>query len=166
MHRDVVIGDSIRTKRDPKGSDPRQRRYEMTGHILKGGLVTGFIGLMLAFSQPALSEEMSHIRGLLDDSPGENVFRISIDKVEGDEPSPGQNHHIKPGKRSVEVSLVFNPKYGTGMDETANQTYSKSFTFDVKPGKTYTIAAKVDTHASKAAQEDGSFWTPIIYKEE
>lgn len=129
-------------------------------------LISALTIAMLVLGQAASAEDMSHVRGLLDDSPGENVFRVSIEKVDGDEPSPGQNHHIKPGKRSVEVSLVFNPKFGTGMDETANNIYTKTMTFDVKPGTTYTLAAKVDTNASKEAQEDGSFWSPIIYKEE
>ncbi len=129
-------------------------------------LISALTIAIFVFAQAASAEEMSHVRALLDDSPGENVFRVNIDKIDGDEPSPGQNHHIKPGKRSVDVSLVFNPKYGTGMDETADAIYTKTMTFEVKPGTTYTLAAKVDTNASKEAQEDGSFWSPIIYKEE
>ena len=126
-------------------------------------LLSGVIAMML-FATQATAHDHSFVRAIHADRPSENVFRVDIDKIDGDEPNMAPNHRIDPGQRSVEVSLVFNSSYGTGMDETQNQTYSKSFTMTVEAGKTYTIAAKVDTHASEAAQKDGSFWTPFIYK--
>lgn len=126
-------------------------------------LLSASITIML-FATQATAHDHSFIRAIHADRPSENVFRVDIDKIDGDEPNMAPNHRIDPGQRSVEVSLVFNSSYGTGMDETQNQTYSKSFTMTVEAGKTYTIAAKVDTHASEAAQKDGSFWTPFIYK--
>jgi hypothetical protein len=121
---------------------------------------------MVLFATQATAHDHSFVRAIHADRPSENVFRVDIEKIDGDEPNMAPNHRIDPGKRSVEVSLVFNSKYGTGMDETQGEIYTKSFTMDVVAGKTYTIAAKVDTHASEAAQKDGSFWTPFIYKTE
>jgi hypothetical protein len=121
---------------------------------------------MVLFATQATAHDHSFVRAIHADRPSENVFRVDIEKIDGDEPNMAPNHRIDPGKRSVEVSLVFNSKYGTGMDETQGEIYTKTFTMDVVAGKTYTIAAKVDTHASEAAQKDGSFWTPFIYKTE
>jgi hypothetical protein len=121
---------------------------------------------MVLFATQATAHDHSFVRAIHADRPSENVFRVDIEKIDGDEPNMAPNHRIDPGKRSVEVSLVFNSKYGTGMDETQGEIYTKACTMDVVAGKTYTIAAKVDTHASEAAQKDGSFWTPFIYKTE
>ena len=128
-------------------------------------LLSAVIAMML-FATQATAHDHSFIRAIHADRPSENVFRVDIEKIDGDEPNMAHNHRIDPGKRSVEVSLVFNSKYGTGMDETQGEIYTKTITMDVVAGKTYTIAAKVDTHASEAAQKDGSFWTPFIYKTE
>ena len=128
-------------------------------------LLSAVIAMML-FATQATAHDHSFIRAIHADRPSENVFRVDIEKIDGDEPNMAPNHRIDPGKRSVEVSLVFNSKYGTGMDETQGEIYTKTITMDVVAGKTYTIAAKVDTHASEAAQKDGSFWTPFIYKTE
>jgi hypothetical protein len=128
-------------------------------------LLSGVIAMMM-FAAQANAHDHSFIRAIHADRPSENVFRVDIEKIDGEEPNMAPNHRIDPGQRSVEVSLVFNSKYGTGMDETQGETYTKSFTMDVVAGKTYTIAAKVDTHASEAAQKDGSFWTPFVYKTE
>jgi hypothetical protein len=128
-------------------------------------LLSGVIAMML-FATQAIAHDHSFIRAIHAYRPSENVFRVDIEKIDGEEPNMAPNHRIDPGQRSVEVSLVFNSKYGTGMDETQGEIYTKSFTMDVVAGKTYTIAAKVDTHASEAAQKDGSFWTPFVYKTE
>jgi hypothetical protein len=128
-------------------------------------LLSAVIAMML-FATQATAHDHSFIRAIHADRPSENVFRVDVEKIDGEEPNMAPNHRIDPGQRSVEVSLVFNSSFGTGMDDTQNEIYTKTFTMDVVAGKTYTIAAKVDTHASEAAQKDGSFWTPFIYKTE
>ena len=140
-------------------------RYEEVKSTATRLLMSGAMAMML-FATQATAHDHSFIRAIHADRPSENVFRVDIEKIDGDEPNMAPNHRIDPGQRSVEVSLVFNSKYGTGMDETQGEIYTKTITMDVVAGKTYTIAAKVDTHASEAAQKDGSFWTPFIYKTE
>lgn len=50
------------------------------------------------------------------------------------------------------------------MNMTENDIYYQNISVDVEAGKTYTLAAKVNTHATSEQQKDGSFWEPIIYE--
>ena len=120
--------------------------------------------LLAGLSSPLIAKEHGYITSIPMDHPAENVFRVNIEKIDGKMTNAAVNHAATPGSREVEVSLVFNPSYGVGMEKTAENVYYKTMTFDVEAGKTYFIGAKVDTHASAEAQDDGSFWEPLIYE--
>ena len=98
------------------------------------------------------------------DLPDENVYRVNIEKINGSEKGMSANHRVSPGKHSIDVSLVFNPKWAPGMEKTMENIYYKSVEMELEAGKTYYIGAKVDTDASEDAIKDGSFWQPIVQK--
>ena len=125
--------------------------------------VATLITVML-FSGLAIAKDHGFINGLWKDAPKESVFRVNIDKIDGRDARSAPNKEVKVGTHEVKVSLVFDPKWGTGMSKTEDNIYYKTISVDVEAGKTYTLAAKVDTHASSEQQEDGSFWEPIIYQ--
>ena len=114
----------------------------------------------------ALAADHGYITGIRADQPADNVFRVNIEKVNGDEPGSAPNVRVPAGKSSITVSLVFNSLWSETMQYTQQQVYQKDFVLDVEPGKTYFIGALVDTAASENAQKDGSFWDPAIVRTE
>ena len=125
-----------------------------------------FVALTISvfFCSQALAAEHGFINAIIKDVPKENVFRVNIEKIDGKDPRMGFNQEVKPGTHSVEVSLVFNSSWGTGMSGTQDNTYYKTISVDVESKKTYTLGARVNTDATAEQQKDGSFWEPIVYK--
>ena len=119
---------------------------------------------VLVFSGLAIAKDHGFINGLWKDVPKEGVFRVNIEKIDGRDARSGANKEVKVGSHDVKVSLVFDPKWGTGMNMTENDIYYQNINVDVEAGKTYTLGAKVNTHATSEQQKDGSFWEPIIYQ--
>jgi hypothetical protein len=122
------------------------------------------IAAVLLFSTLAMAKDHGFITGLYKAAPADGVFQVNIEKIDGKDTMSGVNKEVKAGTRSIEVSLVFNPAWGTGMNMTEENIYYQTISVDVEAGKTYTLAAKVNTHASSEQQKDGSFWEAIIYK--
>jgi len=133
-------------------------------NITKLGRILACVALLL--SGPALADDHGYVTGIRSDQPGDKVFRVNIEKVNGDEPGPSPNIRLPSGENSITVSLVFNSLWSEKMQFTQQQIYQKDFVLDVEAGKTYFIGALVDTNASEAAQKDGSFWDPVIVKTE
>lgn len=119
---------------------------------------------VLVFSGLAVAKDHGFINGLWKDVPKENVFRVNIDKIDGRDAPSGANKEVKVGTHDVKVSLVFDSKWGSGMSMTENEIYYQHISVDVEAGKTYTLAAEVNTHATSEQQKDGSFWEAIIYQ--
>lgn len=118
--------------------------------------------LAMIFSTAALAAEHGFITGLLHAEPRDNLFPVSIEQINGKDAEFGPEYPAHVGTNKVLISLVFNAEWGEGMSQTQDNVYSKVIEVEVEKGKTYYIGAKVDTNASEAAQEDGSFWTPVI----
>ena len=122
------------------------------------------ITMALLFSGMAMAAEHSYVTSIRHDIPKENVYRVNIDKVDGNEPDFSANVRVKPGSHEIVVTLVFNSMWSASMGMTQDNIYYKTFNLDVKAGKTYHIGATVDTHASKEEQDAGSFWEPVVHK--
>lgn len=120
--------------------------------------------IVIFFSGLAIAKDHGFINGIYKDVPEKNIFRVNIDKIDGRDARSGFNKEVKAGPHEIKVSLVFNPIWGTGMSMTEDNIYYQNISVDVEAGKTYTLAAKVDTHASSEQQSDGSFWEAIIYE--
>lgn len=118
--------------------------------------------LLLAVSAVAPAYDHGMVSSIPHDHTSDQVFRVNIEKIAGEEPSPGANHYAHVGKNTITVSLVFNSSWGKNMADTQKYIYMKDIEIEVEKGKHYFIGAKVDTSASEAAQADGSFWNPVI----
>ena len=131
---------------------------------MKKFIYASVIMVVMVFSGLAIAKDHGFINSLWKDAPKENIFRVNIEKIDGRDANSAPNKEVKAGTHEVKVSLVFDSKWGTGMSMTENDIYYSNITVDVEAGKTYTLAAKVNTHASAEQQNDGSFWEPIIYE--
>jgi len=132
--------------------------------MIRLGRILACVAVLL--SGQAVADDHGYVTGIRADQPADKVFRVNIEKVNGDEPGPSPNVRVPAGQSSITVSLVFNSLWSEKMQWTQQQIYEKEFVLDVEAGKTYFIAALVDTDASEAAQKDGSFWEPVIVKTE
>ena len=122
--------------------------------------------IAVLFASQVSAKEWGFITGIPNDVPGESVFRVNIEDVDGNDAGMGPNTSVEPGSHEVKVSLVFNPEWGIGMGMTAENIYYDTITVTAEAKKTYYIGAKVNTKASAEAQKDGSFWEAVVYKVE
>ncbi len=131
---------------------------------MKKSVSAFLIAIGILMSTQLLAKGHGFVNSIYEDIPKENIFRVNIEKIDGRDARSSYNKELKAGERSIEDSLVFNPVWGTGMSMTDNDIYYQTISLDVEAGKTYTLGAKVNTHATSAEQKDGSFWETIIYK--
>jgi len=124
------------------------------------------MAISVLFASQVSAGEWGWISTMPNDEPGESVFRVNIESVDGQTPVEGANVAVKPGSHEVKTSLVFNSAWGDGMNMTQDNIYYQTITVDVEADKTYYLASKVDLKASPEAQADGSFWTAMVYKTE
>ena len=117
--------------------------------------------LAMLFSMAAMASDHGYITGILEPDLKEGVFPVNIETVNGKN-SNAPNVETPAGTAEVVVSLVYNSNWGHGMAGTQGEIYTKTIEVDVEEGKTYYLGATVDTGASVEAQEDGSFWEPIV----
>jgi hypothetical protein len=111
----------------------------------------------------ALAAEHGYVSGIVHDEVDEQLYRVDVHKINGEEPSPGYNHHAHVGRNTVTVSLVPSTTWSARLlKETDKYLYRKDIEIDVEKGKHYYLAAKVDTEADEAAIEDGTFWEPVV----
>lgn len=128
-------------------------------HSFKYLVTAALFGLLLASA--AQAADHGYVTTEPQDYPADNVFRVNIESVNGKE-AISENTRVPVGENTVVVSLVFNSSWGTSMQETQDRIYTQTMKLAVEKGKTYFLGAKVDTAASEAAQNDGSFWEPVV----
>jgi len=124
------------------------------------------MAISVLFASQVSAGEWGWISTMPNDEPGESVFRVNIETVDGQTPVEGANVAVKPGSHEVKTSLVFSAAWGDSMNMTEGNIYYQTITVDVEADKTYYLASKVDLKASPEAQADGSFWSAMVYKTE
>lgn len=127
--------------------------------------IISIIILLGAPLESALAAKRAWVTAIAADIPANDIYRVNVNKVDGKEAGYGVNKAVKPGTREIEVSLVFNEKWaGSGMRRAGSNIYYKTIRLEVEKGKTYYLAAKVNTAASAEEQEAGTFWEPIVHR--
>jgi hypothetical protein len=120
--------------------------------------------MVLLASTPLFAVEYGHVMGIPHELPNDFVFDVNINKIDGREPVGGPSYAVPAGEVTLVVSLVLDTIWTPKLKLTHNYIYSKEMTFKVEHGKTYEIAAKVDSEATDAQQKTGDFWEPVIHK--
>jgi len=128
--------------------------------------ILAIAAITVLFTAQVSAGEWGYLSTIPNDHPGESVFRVNIEDVDGKQPGPGVNAPVHPGSHAVKVSLVFNPEWGTGMGMTDDNIYYDMITVTVEADKTYYLGAKVNTKATADEQMTGDFWQAVIYSVE
>jgi len=127
-------------------------------------LITVSMIVAMLFCNLAVAKDHGFVTTLWKGIPSKSIFRVNIEKIDGKDANSAVNKQVKAGEHKIEVSLVFDTNWATGMSTTLDEIYYKTMSFEVEAGKTYTLASKVNTHATVEQQRDGSFWDPVIFK--
>lgn len=94
----------------------------------------------------------------------ENIYKVSIEKIDGRDQKPATRHPLHTGSHVVTVSLMLDVFWSPNLTGSQEITQTKKFDVTIEAGTTYQIAAKVDVDAPLESQLDGSFWEPILYQ--
>jgi len=124
------------------------------------------VAASVLFAGQVLAAEWGYLTVIPNDHPGDSVFRVNIESIDGKMPDPGANAPVSPGSHVVKVSLVFNAEWGTGMGLTEDNIYTDELTVDVVAKKTYFLGANVNTKATSEEQMKGNFWDPVVVSTE
>ncbi len=120
------------------------------------------VAASVLFAGQVSAAEWGYLTVIPNDHPGDSVYRVNIESIDGKMPDPGANAPVSPGTHVVKVSLVFNADWGTSMGLTEDNIYTDEISVDVAAKKTYFLGAKVNTKATSAEQMNGNFWDPVV----
>ncbi|MEE8339112.1 MAG: hypothetical protein V3R56_03140 [Xanthomonadales bacterium] len=93
----------------------------------------------------------------------ENIYKVSIEKIDGREQQPATRYPLSIGKHVITIKLMLNVYWTPNLGGSKEITHTKKFNVTIEDGTTYQIGAKVDIDAPIESQLDGSFWQPILY---
>ena len=133
---------------------------------MKKIFVLALVAVSALFAGQVSAAEWGYLSTIPNDHPGENVFRVNIEEIDGKQPGPGLNAAVEPGTHEVKVSLVFNADWGVSMGMTEEHIYYDTLSVDVAAKTTSFLGAKVNTNATGEEQSSGNFWEPLVYSVE
>ena len=96
---------------------------------------------------------------------GEGIYKVVIVEIDGKPSEPGIQYAIAGGTHTIKVQLMLKTEWTLDQKEQPAVDHFRSMSLEVKPGKHYQIAARVDIDASAEALSDGTFWSPFVYRE-
>jgi hypothetical protein len=94
----------------------------------------------------------------------ENIYKVRIEKIDGQDQKPATRYPVSTGKHIVTVTLMLNVYWTPNLTGSKKTNNTKTFDLAIEDGMTYQVGAKVDVDAPIESQLDGSFWEPILYK--
>ena len=94
----------------------------------------------------------------------ENIYKVSIEKIDGQDQQAATRYPVSAGRHVVTVNLMLDLIWTPNLGGSQNATLTKNFDVTIENGTTYQLGAKVDVDAPLESQLDGSFWEPILYR--
>ena len=94
----------------------------------------------------------------------ENIYKVTIEKIDGQEQKPATRYRLHTGRHVVTVSMMLDVFWTPNLTGSQEITHTKKFDVTIEAETTYQLAAKVDLDAPLESQLDGSFWEPILYQ--
>ena len=93
----------------------------------------------------------------------ENIYKVIIEKIDGQDQLPATRYRISTGSHVLTVSLMLDVYWTPKLTGAQESTHTKRFNVTIEDGTTYQLGAKVDVDAPLESQLDGSFWEPILW---
>ena len=122
--------------------------------------------LLSACAATGAGKEHGYVTSIPQTVVEEQVHRVNIQRVNGKQPIDSHQYYVPAGTATVRVSLILDEQWAKNLRVAADDIYSKEITLEVEDGMLYQLGGKVDTDASDAAQRDGSFWQPVVYRKD
>ena len=94
----------------------------------------------------------------------ENIYKVSIEKIDGRDQKPATRYFLRTGSHVVAVNMMLDVSWTPNLTGSQEITHTKNFDLTIEAGITYQLGAKVDVDAPLESQLDGSYWEPILYK--
>jgi hypothetical protein len=123
--------------------------------------------LALALTQPVSGDsprETAFIRSLPYAVSEEQVYKVRIERINGDAVAAALSYSVPAGRTDVEVSMLLHIEWQLPEGVQAGTPESGTLVVETEPGLMYELAARVDTGADEEAVANGQFWSPIVYR--
>ena len=123
------------------------------------------IAVMMGCTGWVFAGEHGWVTTIMKAVPSDQVYKVNIYRVDGKQ-FDAFEYKLDAGEHTIGVTLVLETQWTPKLRRIAGaNTYSQDITFTVEDGITYELGGKVDPEASDEAQQDGSFWKPVIYRQ-
>ena len=123
------------------------------------------IAFMIGCTGWVFAGEHGWVTTIMKAVPSDQVYRVNIYRVDGKQFDTNE-YKLDAGEHTIGVTLVLDTQWTPKLRRIVGaNTYSQDITFTVEDGITYELGGKVDPEASDEAQQDGSFWKPVIYRQ-
>jgi len=120
--------------------------------------------LVLLFTSPGLAADPSWLMSIPYALSSEHIYKVVIESIDGEASENAVRYPLEPGDHRITVSLQLDVEWSPNLLETPLQDRHKQLIVSTEGGKTYQIAARVDTEAAAESQLDDSFWEPLVYR--
>jgi hypothetical protein len=115
-------------------------------------------------SAPALlAAEQAWVMSIPHALSGQQVYKVRILAIDGQAQSEVFQFAVAPGARRITVELMLDVEWEPDLVEGERPPAVKEFELEVKAGKTYQLAARVDINAPAESQLDQSYWEVFLY---
>jgi hypothetical protein len=126
------------------------------------GLILAFCGGMAAV--PAQAADWGWILSVPHAVSGEQVYKVRIVEIDGQPQKELIRYAVPGGRHTVKVRMLLEVTWEPEFAEAPRGPGEKALELDIEPGRTYLLAARLDSDAPIEAQLDRSYWEPIIYQ--
>jgi hypothetical protein len=95
---------------------------------------------------------------------GENVYKVRILEIDGEPQKELIRYAVPGGKHTIKVSMLLQVQWEPQFAEAPPGPGVKALELDLEPGRSYLLAARVDSDAPVESQLDQSYWEPFVYR--
>jgi len=116
------------------------------------------------YCTPGFAAEAGYVMSLPYAISEENIYKVIIEKIDGQDQLPATRYRVSTGSHVLTVSLMLDVHWTPKLTGAQETTPTKRFNVTIEDGMTYQLGGQVNVDAPIDSQLDGSFWEPILYK--
>ena len=92
------------------------------------------------------------------------VYKVRVLEIDGEPQKELLRYAVAAGEHTFTVQMMLDVEWEPDLSDSVRRPPIKQITVPIETGRTYYLAAWVDTDAPIEAQLDQSFWEPFVYR--
>jgi hypothetical protein len=115
---------------------------------------------------PARAQDWAWVMSIPYALSQEQIYKVRLLDIDGVPQNELIRYAVGAGKHTFTVQMMLDVEWEPDLSDSAPQPPVKQITLEIESGRTYLLAARVDTDAPIEAQLDQSYWEPFVYRQD